>query len=484
MADNTWIMPAPIRTTAMTRSTTNPRLIALIVASSFFMQALDSAIISTSLPQMAQSFHVHPLDLSIGITIYLLSVAAFVPLSGWVADRFGARNVFSLAIVIFTLASLACGMSESLLQFALARAVQGLGGALMVPVGRIVVLRNTEKSELLQVTALITWPAMIAPVVGPALGGFITTYASWRWNFLLNIPLGMAGLALVYKFIPNYREAERTRLDLKGFLLSSTALISLLYGLETFAHTKVDWLYPVALIVAGSLVGTWAVRHFWRTANPLLNLSPFKVHTFSIATLGAGMFSRIGISATPFLLPLMFQVGFGLSAWASGMLILAYFGGNLGMKTITTPTLRRFGFRSVLSVNAMASGISILACAFLSADTPTFAIVLVLLAAGLTRSMQFTSLNTLAFADISVAQRSSSSTLSSMLQQISMVLGVALAAFILNAAEMVQGSKTMDMTDFRAAFAGVGLLSLLSSWMFLKLSRDAGCEVSGHRASH
>lgn len=465
----------------MTRSTTNPRLIALIVASAFFMQALDSAIISTSLPQMAESFHVQPLDLSIGITIYLLSVAAFVPLSGWVADRFGGRNVFSLAIVIFTLASLACGLSESLLQFAVARAIQGLGGALMVPVGRIIVLRNTEKSELLQVTALITWPAMIAPVVGPALGGFITTYASWHWNFLLNIPLGLAGLALVYTFVPNFREPERTRLDIKGFALSSTALVCLLYGLETLAHAKDAWIVPLALIASGSLVGALAVRHFRRTANPLLNLSPLKVQTFAIPALGAGMFSRIGISATPFLLPLLFQVGFGLNAWASGMLILAYFGGNLGMKTVTTPTLRRFGFRSVLFVNGIASALSILACAFLSADTPKPVIILVLLAAGLTRSMQFTSLNTLAFADISATQRSSSSTLSSMLQQISMVLGVALAAFILNASQMIQGTKTMGMADFRAAFVAVGILSLLSTWMYLRLSPDAGSEVSGHR---
>ena len=464
----------------MTRSSTNPRLIALIVATAFFMQALDSAIISTSLPQMAESFRVRPLDLSIGITIYLLSVAAFVPLSGWVADRFGGRNVFSLAIVIFTLASLACGLSESLLQFALARAVQGLGGALMVPVGRIVVLRNTEKSELLQVTALITWPAMIAPVIGPALGGFITTYASWRWNFLLNIPLGIAGLSLVYTFIPNYREPAHARLDLKGFALSSAALVCLLYGLETFAHSKEDWLFPLALIVSGSLVGALAVRHFRRTANPLLNLSPLKVQTFAVPTLGVGMLSRIGISATPFLLPLMFQVGFGLNAWASGMLILTYFGGNLGMKAVTTPTLRRFGFRNVLFVNSVASALAILACALLSADTPKPVIILVLLAAGLTRSMQFTSLNTLAFADISAAQRSSSSTLSSMLQQISMVLGVALAAFVLNVSQMIQGTTTMDMIDFRSAFAAVGLLSLCSSWMYLRLSPDAGREVSGH----
>lgn len=467
-------------TQLMPRSSTNPRLIALIVASAFFMQALDSAIISTSLPQMAESFHVQPLDLSIGITIYLLSVAAFVPLSGWVADRFGGRNVFSLAIVIFTLASLACGLSESLLQFALARAVQGLGGALMVPVGRIVVLRNTEKSELLPVITLITWPAMIAPVVGPALGGFLTTYATWRWNFLLNIPLGIAGLALVYTFIPNYREASRTRLDIKGFALSSTALVCLLYGLESFAHAREDWLTPTALTASGTMIGTLAVRHFRRTAHPLLDLSPLDVQTFAVPTLKVGMFSRIGISATPFLLPLMFQVGFGLSAWASGMLILAYFGGNLGMKSVTTPTLRRFGFRSVLFVNGVAAALAILACAFLSADSPKPVIIAVLLVAGLTRSMQFTSLNTLAFADISAAQRSSSSTLSSMLLQISMVLGVAMAAFILNASEMIRGTRTMGMTDFRAAFAVVGIISLLASWMYLMLSPDAGSEVSGH----
>jgi MFS family permease len=323
------------------------RRVALIVAVAFFMQLLDSTIISTSLPQMS----VPAVAMSIGITVYMLTMAVFVPLSGWLADRFGARNIFLVAIALFTLASIACGISKSLTQFVAARAVQGLGSALMTPVGRILVLRNASKSELLNATALITWPALFAPVIGPVLGGFITTYLSWHWNFFINIPLGVAGLALVARFIPGDRASETRPLDWPGFLLTSVGLASMLYGLERIAHPEDGAMPTVALLVAGTLVGWLAVRHLARAKNPLLDLTAFKVQTFAISTLSAGTIFRVAINATPFLLPLLFQVGFGLRPVDAGMLILAYFLGNLGMKTVTTPMLRRFGFRSVLVVN-------------------------------------------------------------------------------------------------------------------------------------
>ncbi|MFD2058478.1 DHA2 family efflux MFS transporter permease subunit [Mesorhizobium calcicola] len=459
---------------------TNARRVALIVAIAFFMQLLDSTIISTSLPQMGSSFGVPAVAMSIGITVYMLTMAVFVPLSGWLADRFGARNIFLLAIILFTLASLACGFSENLTQFVAARVVQGLGSALMTPVGRILVLRNASKSELINATALITWPALFAPVVGPVLGGFITTYLSWHWNFFINIPLGVIGLALVARFIPGDREADPKPLDWPGFFLTSAGLACLLYGLERIAHPEDGLLPTMALIAAGIVIGWLAVRHLRRAPHPLLELSSFKVLTFAISTLAAGTFFRVAINATPFLLPLLYQVGFGLSPVDAGMMILAYFLGNLGMKTVTTPTLRRFGFRSVLVVNGLIASASIMACATISPQTPPALVIALMLIAGLSRSMQFTALNTLAFADIDAAQRSSAATLSSMLQQVAMLFGVAVAAAILNLSQIARDRPALDLVDFRIAFMAIGAVGLVAALRFLVLPPGAGAEVSGH----
>jgi EmrB/QacA subfamily drug resistance transporter len=457
------------------------RRVALIVASAFFMQNLDSAIINTSLPQMAHTFAVRPADLNIGITAYILSTAAFVPASGWAADRLGAKQVFAAAIVVFTLASLACGLSQDLWSFTAARAVQGLGGALMTPVGRMVVLKNAEKTDLVAAISLITWPALIAPVIGPVLGGFITSYISWRWNFLLNIPLGAIGVGLVLAFIPGGRDPGRGRFDPVGFALTSAALIALLAGLEGFTRGTALVLSGVG--VAGGIgLGVLAIRHLRRHDAPLLELSTLKIPTFTISAVGAGNVLRLSIAAAPFLLPLMLQVAFGLSAWMAGLYVLAYFGGNLLMKTVTTPALRRFGFRSVLVVNGLLAGASMLACAFLTPTTPAAAIVAVLLAAGLTRSMQFTALATLTFADIGAHQRGSSSTLSSMLQQVAAGVGVAIAAILLNASESARGGTHLTLIDFRIAFIIVGATAVIGSLFFLQLRRDAGAEVSGHGA--
>jgi EmrB/QacA subfamily drug resistance transporter len=456
------------------------RRVALIVAAAFFMQNLDGAIINTSLPQMARAFHVRPADLNVGITAYVLATAAFVPMSGWLADRLGAKRVFAAAIVVFTLASLACGLAQDLWSFVAARAVQGLGGALMTPVGRMVVLKNAEKTDLLAATALITWPALIAPVVGPALGGFITTYVNWRWNFLLNIPLGAAGVALVLAFVPHGRDEGRGRFDFTGFVLTSASLIALLAGLEGLSHGGA-WLLSLAGVLSGVGIGALAIRHLRRHDAPLLELSPLKTPTFAISTVDAGNIFRLTIAATPFLLPLMFQVAFGLSAWMAGLYVLAYFAGNLLMKTVTTPALRRFGFRQVLVVNGALAGLSMLACALLAPATPTAVVIAVLLAAGLTRSMQFTALATLAFADVEAHQRASSSTLSSMLQQLSVALGVALAALLLNLSQAHRGGARLALADFHLAFLVVGAVALAASALFLRLPTDAGAEVSGHR---
>ncbi|CCM77223.1 MFS transporter [Rhizobium mesoamericanum] len=463
------------------KGTRRAKIVPLVVAVSFFMQILDGTIVTTSLPQMAASFGVQPVSMSIGITVYMLTMAAFIPLSGWLGDRFGARRVFMASIAVFTVASLFCGLSEGLAAFVVARAVQGAGSALMTPVGRIIVLKNARKSELVQAIALITWPALTAPVIGPLLGSLITTYASWHWNFLINLPIGVLGMALVLRFVPEEREEEAGRLDLLGFVLSASGLTFLLAALELSVKSHGGLLPILLMLLAGVVLSAIATRHFLRVSNPLLDLSAFRAQTFAIATLSAGTASRVAINATPFLLPLLFQLGFGLSAIEAGAYLLVYFLGNLGMKAVTTPLLAKLGFRSVLFFNGLIAALSIAACGFLVPGTPRAIIYVLLMIAGLSRSMEFTALNTLAFADINPAQRSSASTLSSMLQQVSMLLGVAIAAAVLNISVALRGVEGPGLVDFRWAFLVVGAIGVMSSMRFLQLAPDAGAEVSGHK---
>ena len=454
------------------------RLIALIVAGAFFMQNLDSAIINTSLPQMAAMFGVRALDLSAGITSYVIAAAACLPLSGWAADRYGSRRVFSWAIIVFTLASAGCAAAATLSQFVLARVVQGAGAALMAPVGRAVVLRHTERSGLLRAIALITWPSLLAPVIAPVLGGLITTYLSWRWNFLLNVPLGLGAVLLVRAFVPDDQPAQPRPIDLTGLALTSVALVTTLYSIESVSGGHSGWQWSLLLAVTGMVSGAWAWRHLRRTTHPLVDLGALSVQTFAACNAGAGLVFRISIAATPFLLPLLFQVGFGLSPLASGGLVMVYFLGNVAMKPATTPLLRRYGFRQVLLVNGLLSGAAIVACGWLRPD-PAFWPLLVLFITGLTRSMQFTGLNTLGFADLSASQNTSGSSLSSMLVAISTAAGVGLAALVLHLAPPLAGRTTLVLADYRLAFVIVGLLGMVSALRFLKLPHGAGAEVSG-----
>jgi EmrB/QacA subfamily drug resistance transporter len=468
-------MPSPISINPRARS------VALIVGGAFFMVLLDTAIITTSLPRMAQSFDVAPVALSIGLSIYLVSVAAFVPLAGWLSDRFGARRVFLSSIILFSLASLACGMAQTLPAFMAARAFQGLAGALMTPIGRVLVLNHTQKSELVQAMALITWPALTAPVIAPALGGFITTYFSWRWNFLINLPLGVIAFCLSLKFIPAVAPGVRRRFDLRGFLLSGGALVGLLLGLESSAHQWIGRTQAFGLVMLGAVLTVLAVRHLRSADEPLLSLKPFSIPTFFMASLLAGLWVRAGINATPFLLPLMLQLVYGFTPLAAGTYLLVYFLGNLGMKSVSTATLRLFGFRTVIVVNGVLCGLFIMAIAFFPPEgTPPFLLV-VLLLSGLTRSLQYSALNTLALADISGPLNSSAATLTSMLMQVSMVLGIALSALILAVGHSLTQSPQPVLLNFQVAFVLMGLLVAAASLVCLRLPRDAGAEVSGHR---
>ena len=434
-----------------------PLAIALLVAGAFFMENLDGTVIATAVPRMARSFGVSPVDLNIGITAYLLALAVFIPISGWLADRFGARMIFGGAIEIFTGSSIFCGISNGLWEFTAARVLQGLGGAMMVPVGRLVVLRTTAKQDLLRSIAYITWPGLAAPILGPPVGGFITTYTSWRWIFLLNVPLGILGVVVALLLIPGH-------------------------SLDLIGRQEIHWLTTGLLLACSLTLGIGAVRHFRRHPHPLIDLSSLRVPTFAVTIWGGSLF-RIAIGATPFLLPLMFQIGFGMNAFSSGLLVLAVFAGNLLMKPATTPVLRRFGFRTVLIGNGLLVAATIFACALFSASTPTAIIVIVLFAGGLFRSMQFTGLTSLGFADIQQSLMSAASTLSSMVQQMTFGLGVAFGAIALRLAGLFHSANGSSLTvgDFRIAFSLAGLVALVAVVDCLGLAPNAGAEVSGHR---
>jgi EmrB/QacA subfamily drug resistance transporter len=465
----------------MDKSLRQSIVIALLVAGAMFMEQLDGTVIATALPQMAQSFSVAAIDLNVGISAYLLTVAVFIPASGWLSDRFGARTVFASAIALFTLSSVLCAASGTLWQFAAARVLQGIGGAMMVPVGRLIVLRNTEKEHLVRMIAYLTWPALTAPVVGPPLGGLITTYSAWQWIFLLNVPLGLIGLGLAFVLIPNLRGAGGGAFDWRGFALTGLASFSLMYSLETIGHNRIDWFITGPLLGVSVGAGIYAVRHALRASHPLLDLSPFRVPSFAIAVSGGVLF-RTAISAAPFLLPLMFQLAFGLNPLDSGLLLLAVFAGNLGMKPATNVVLGRVGFRRTLIWNGVLAIATIFACGLITADTPTIVIVAVLFVSGLSRSMEFTTINALSFCDLDQARMSGANTLFSMLQQMGNALGVAGGAILLRAAALAHpGEPGATTADFHIAFWGIGLVGLAGVWHFRRLASDVGAALKARK---
>ena len=461
----------------------NAAVLPYIVAATFFMEYLDTTVIATALPQMAHSFSVGPNEVSLGMTAYMLSLAVFIPVSGWVADRLGSRTVFGGALLVFTLASVLCGFSTGIASFTAARILQGVGGAMMVPVGRTIVIRNTAKSGLIRAIATITWPAIVAPVVGPTVGGFITTYASWHWVFFLNVPFGAAALIAIARYVPNQRGDARRPLDLVGFALSGAALICLLYGTELASHQDATIGRGAAFVLAGIIVGIVAVWHLRSARSPLLDLTTLTVPTYAVTVLW-GSATRIGIEAVPYLCPLLFQLGFGLSAFHSGLLLLATATGNLGMKMFTTRILRQFGFRTVAIVNVTIATAAVMACGWLVPSTPLAVLLGVLFVYGLARSLQFTTLATLAYADVGEAQKGSASTLWSVAAQMAIGMGIAFGALCLRASSFLQapvrsGSSQFTLGDFRWAFCAAGLPILLSIVGYIRLPADAGNEIRG-----
>ncbi|MCX5515549.1 MFS transporter [Kaistia algarum] len=457
-------------------------LIAYLVAGAFFMENLDGTVIATALPQMAKSFGVAPVDMNIGMSVYMLTLAIFIPASGWMADRFGARTVFAWAVAVFTIASIWCAMATGLTSFTLARILQGAGGAMMVPVGRLVVLRNTSKTDLMRAIATLTWPALSAPILGPPLGGFITTYASWHWVFILNVPLGIVALLLSLRIIPNDKQAGRPGFDWLGFLLTSLACAGLMYGLDMVGQSEAKWIVGAGVLVGSFVIGIVAVRHSRHHPHPLPDLAAWRIQTFRVTMNGGSLF-RTAVSAVPFLVPLMLQIGFGLDPFQAGLYVLALFAGNLGMKPMTSWVLRTFGFRTTLIGNGLVFVATLLALAFVTPSTPGIVLVVVLVISGAARSMQYTAINTIAFVDVPEGQMAGANTLFSLVQQITFGLGIALGAVALRLSDafVSPGSQTLTVADFHSAFLIVGVVALMGLYDTLALPRDAGALVSRHR---
>jgi len=450
---------------------------ALTVACALFMENLDATVISTSLPAIAKDLHEDPISLKLALTSYLISVAIFIPASGWAADRFGARTIFRAAILVFILGSILCGISATLPELVGARVVQGLGGAMMVPVGRLLLLRSVERSELVSALSFLTVPALLGPMTGPLLGGFITTYFHWRWIFWINVPIGAIGIILASLFLDDIK-GEALPLDVSGFLLCGLGLASLLFGLGGVGRGLIPW--PAAIVLSGFGILALAAYglHARRAAYPLLDLKLLSIKTFRASVAGGSLF-RIGIGSIPFLLPLMLQTGFGLSAFRSGSITFIASVGAMAMKATAPRILRSFGFRRVLIFNAILSAAFLGCYGFFTPSTPVVVMMSLLLVGGFVRSLEFTSLNAIAYAEIDSVKMSGAVSLASVAQQLSLSLGVAAGAGALQGFALFSpGTDALALANFKWAFIAMAAVSLSAAFAFMRLPADAGSELT------
>jgi EmrB/QacA subfamily drug resistance transporter len=461
---------------------TRERLVPLIVAVALFMENMDSTVIATSLPAIAADIGSTPLELKLAITSYLLALAIFIPASGWMADRFGARTVFRTAIAVFMLGSIGCAMSGALSHFVVARFFQGMGGAMMSPVGRLVLVRTVGKRNLVNAMALLTMPALIGPMMGPALGGFITTYATWHWIFFINIPIGILGITLVTLFFENLKSETREPFDLIGLVLIGCGVGGLAFGLTVTGMNLVPGVIAAGLVAAGALSTFAYVMHARGMAAPVIDLTLFGLPTFRAGVVGGFIF-RIGAGALPFMLPLLMQLGFGMTPFQSGLITLSSAVGAMVMKSAVPRILRRVGFRSVLTWNALIAAAMLAACAIFTRATPVPMMIAILLAGGFFRSLQFTSVNVIAFAEVEPRRMSRATSLVAVAQQLSQSVGVAVGALVLETMLRVTGKSMLSAADFPPAFLLVSLISASSILLFARLPPDAGAEMAQRKAS-
>ncbi|TQC45769.1 MFS transporter [Rhodococcus sp. WS4] len=452
-----------------------PARLALLVAGAFFIQILDSTIIAPAAPQMAADFGVAPVDVNLAITVYVFTVGVLIPISGWLSDRFGPRRVFCLALAVFTLASVLCALAPHHLALAAARVLQGAGGAMMVPVGRLAVLKATGKPDLVRAIAYLTWPALLAPVIAPVLGGALAQYASWRWIFLINVPLGLGALLIAVRLVPDLRPDTVSRLDWRGFAFTAVGVGLLLISLEQLGHGAGPG--AVIMLASAAVVLALAVRHFHRCEEPLLDLRVLRVRTYRLAA-ASGSVYRAVIITVPFLLPLLFQVGLGWSPALSGAVVIALFVGNVAIKPATTPLMRRFGIRAVLFCS-IAVGMGCLAgMAFLTATTPIALVLILLVVSGIVRSIGFTAYNSAAFADVAPQRINHANTLLATLQELGAGFGIAMGALLVRLGQELpyvpEGAGPYRLTF--AIFAAVMVLPAVAA---LRLSSTAGDEVTG-----
>jgi EmrB/QacA subfamily drug resistance transporter len=457
------------------------RGLALLVAGSYFMEILDGTVIAPAAPHIAADLAVPAVDINVAITAYVLTLAVLIPVSGWLADRFGARRVFLAAVAVFTLASVGCAAAVDLPMLTATRVLQGIGGAMMVPIGRLVVLRTTAKDHLVKAIAYLTWPALIAPVLAPAIGGTLSTYASWRWIFVINVPLGIAAFVFARKLVPDIRAEQPVALDRQGFALTAVGVGALVIGLEGLGSATS---HPVTAIVAlGVAAATLvaAVLFLLRTSNPLLDLRILKIDTYRVTAAGGSAFRAV-ISAIPFLLALFFQLGLGWSAAQAGLVVIALFLGNVAIKPTTTPLMRRFGIRTVMLTAIAASAACLVGMAFVTSATPLTLLLPLLVASGVFRSVGFTTYNSVAFADVEPARMTHATTLNSTLQELGAGVGVAVGALLVRLGGPVgQVIGLGDGADqaFRVAFVLLAVLLLAPFIEGLLLDTTAGNAVTG-----
>ena len=473
------IVRVPVDAGAAAHMPRSYRVTALIIACALFMEQMDATILATALPTMARDFGVPATSMSSALTSYLLALAIFIPASGRLADRFGSRTIFRAAILIFVGGSALCGIASSLPFMMAARFVQGLGGAMMIPIGRLVLLRSVAKEDMVSAMAWLIMPALIGPILGPPVGGAIVTYLDWRWIFYLNLPIGLLGVVLVTRYIGDVREDRPARFDKRGFLLSGIALGCMLFGFEMTSRTG-ELVQALALIATGLVAGVLYIRHAGRRADPILDLTLMRVPTFRLSVIG-GSLTRITQGAQPFLLPMMLQLGFGMTAAASGAITVAGAIGSLMMKGLAPRVLRRFGFRRSLIVGGLGASAGYAVCGLFRPDWPIPVIFGVLMLSGFFMSFQFSAYNTIAYDEIPSERMSSATSFYATFQQLMLSFGICVGAASLHIGMLGSGATTPDLSAFTLAFLVVTAVSATATIWNRRFAVDAGADMSGQR---